>query len=77
LERVNIDRDPGRIITIIAVPAPFEMDRQNPEIIGKIVEFELEDGWFIVTGVERNLPAGPIREGEIIGVTVDPLVAVA
>lgn len=62
----------GRGFIIIA-PAPFEMSRAAPEITGRRVRFEAANGVFegLVKGVERFMPATPIRAGESIGLLVD------
>lgn len=58
---------------LITVPAPFEMSRDRPEIKGRRVAFSTANGDFAgtVLGVERFMPATPIRRGEHIGLLVE------
>lgn len=62
----------GRGFLIVA-PAPFEMSRDRPEIVGRKVSFSARNGEFTgtVKGVERFMPATPIRPGESLGLLVD------
>lgn len=54
--------------TAFIVPAPYEMNRAKPEIIGKDVE--INGTVYRITGVERSLTPGPIRIGDSIGLWV-------
>lgn len=54
--------------TVWMVPAPFQMKRDKPEIVGQTIK--LNGKLVNVVGVERNLPHGPIAKGEMIGLLV-------
>lgn len=56
--------------SVFGVEAPFEMDRDAPEIIGRLVK--IEGKTWRVLAVERYLPKVPIWVGEAIGLMVEP-----
>lgn len=51
-----------------AVRAPFQMDRDKPEIAGLTVD--IDGAFYEVLGVHRHMPSHPIRAGEVIGLRV-------
>ena len=57
------------------VAAPFDMDRDRPEIVGRAVTFDGHALWK-VAGVERYAMGVPIRKGEKIGLRVVAIPAV-
>lgn len=59
--------------SILNISAPFDMDRDNPEITGRTVVFLYEGREYSapVKAVERHLVLRPIRQGENIGLLVD------
>lgn len=73
IEVMSIDKFPGPAKiggTVYNVHAPFEMNRDNPEIRGQIVRIDGEE--MLVSGIECFRPLFPIRKGEIIGLWVKP-----
>lgn len=64
LDRRMADR--GMVIT---VASPTEMDRDNPEIVGAVLQ--LDGSSYRVKAVERTMPRRPIAEGESIGLLLE------